>query len=414
MPTDTVSEQPSKTQITKKTAMRFIVMIGILSMFADMVYEGARSSTGPFLALLGAGAASVGLIAGLGEFLGYTLRMFTGIITDKTKQYWLMSYLGYAVNLLVVPCLALVNNWQMAAILIVLERVGKAIRMPARDAMVSHAGDTVGRGWGFGLHEALDQTGAVCGPLIIAITYYFRHFGKSPIVSYQSGFALLLIPAILALLTLTLAKIQFPKPQDLEVKVIKVQTKGFSKIYWIYFIAGAFIAAAYADFSLVAYHFQIKHIIDSNLIPVLYSAAMGIDALTALLFGFLYDKKGIIILVAATFISMFFPLFTFADHGLTFAVIGTILWGIGMASQESILKAAIGDVTSKDKRAYAFGLFNTGFGLFWFLGSAVIGFLYTKSIPAVIAFSISLQVIAVILFLVVAIKRKKELQQTIS
>ena len=140
----------------KNHALKFIILLGIVSLFADMTYEGARSITGPYLALLGASAAVVGFVAGFGELVGYALRLVSGYMADKTRRYWAMTIIGYAVNLLAVPLLALAGNWPMAAILLIAERMGKAIRTPPRDVMLSHAASQVGRGWGFGLHEAMD------------------------------------------------------------------------------------------------------------------------------------------------------------------------------------------------------------------------------------------------------------------
>ena len=174
--------------ISRPAAIKFVVLIGVVSLFSDFTYEGARSITGPFLAVLGASATAVGVIAGFGELIGYALRLASGYFADKTKKYWTLVFLGYGLNLLAVPLLALAGHWPIAAALIVAERMGKAIRTPARDVMLSCASDQIGRGWGFGLHQALDQTGAVLGPLAVAAVLYYKG-------GYETGFALLLIPA---------------------------------------------------------------------------------------------------------------------------------------------------------------------------------------------------------------------------
>jgi MFS family permease len=403
-------EGPARPPITVKAALRFLVLIGILSMFADMCYEGARGTYGPFMQLLGMSAATLGLVAGLGELLGYSLRFISGYITDRTKRYWLIAYVGYSLNLLVLPLLALAGNWYLAALILVLERVGKAIRIPARDAMVSYTGQALGRGWAFALHEALDQIGAVSGPLIISAAYLLRErAGVGPLPAYRIGFAILLVPALAALLTLTIARAQYPRPQDLEVKRISTSTKGLPVIYWIYFAAGALIAAGYADFPVIAFHFQKTGVIDSRTlpIPIMYSIAMGVDALAALFFGWLYDRLGVFICFIATLVSALFAPFAFATSGFSVALLGVIFWGIGMGCQESIMKAAIGDIVPKEKRASAYGVFSTGFGVAWFLGSAAIGLLYTRSIPALIAFSVGAQVVAAVLYLIVAVGKKR-------
>lgn len=147
----------------KITAYRFIVLMGIVSMFGDITYEGARSITGPYLAVLGASAGIIGLVSGIGEFVGYALRLVSGRFADRAKAYWPLTFIGYGL-ILSVPLLGLVGYWHLAVLLIILERMGKAIRTPARDAILSHATKQVGRGWGFALHEALDQVGAIVGP----------------------------------------------------------------------------------------------------------------------------------------------------------------------------------------------------------------------------------------------------------
>ncbi|HEX9371654.1 MAG TPA: MFS transporter, partial [Roseiflexaceae bacterium] len=238
--------EPRSLDLAKGTALRFVVLLGVVSLFADMTYEGARSITGPYLAVLGASATVVGIVAGFGELIGYGLRLVSGYLSDRTGRYWAITLVGYAVNMLAVPLLALAGNWEIAALLMIAERTGKAIRTPARDAMLSHATSEMGRGWGFGLHEAMDQIGAVLGPLIVAAVLYVRG-------DYQTGFALLLIPALLALGVLVAARLLYPHPRDLEVDVPAPATRGFPRVFWLYLAAVALIAAGYADFPLIAY-----------------------------------------------------------------------------------------------------------------------------------------------------------------
>lgn len=373
--------------ISKRTALKFIILLGIVSLFGDMTYEGARSITGPYLAVLGASATVVGVVAGFGELIGYGLRLVFGYLSDRTGQYWTITIVGYAINLLAVPLLALAGHWEVAALLMIAERMGKAIRTPARDAMLSHATYQTGHGWGFGLHEAMDQIGAVLGPLIVAAVLYAQG-------GYRVGFGMLLIPALLALATLVAARLLYPHPHELEIVTPDMQTKGFSKVFWLYLAAVALIAAGYADFPLIAYHFERAAVAPAPWIPTLYAAAMAVDALAALLFGRWFDQKGLIILALAALLSAFFaPLVFLGGFGLALA--GMLLWGIGMGAQESVMRAAIGVLVSPDKRGTAYGLLNSGYGLAWFLGSVLLGVLYDVSIPALIAFSIGTQLVAV-------------------
>jgi MFS family permease len=376
----------------KSNALRFIVLIGVVSLFADMTYEGARSITGPYLGSLGASATLIGIIAGLGELAGYGIRVVSGYLSDRTKGYWIITIIGYLINLLAVPALALAGRWDLAACLVIAERLGKGIRNPARDAMLSHAAQEVGRGWGFGLHEALDQIGAVSGPLIVAAVLFFKG-------SYRTGFALLLIPALMAISILLVARFLYPSPQDMEVTRQK-STGSFPGIFWIYLAGVGFIAAGYADYPLIAYHFSKGSLISQEWIPLFYAVAMGVDGLAAMIFGYLFDRIGFgILIVAAVLSTAFAPLVFFG--GFLPALFGVVLWGIGMGAQESVMRAAIANMTSSDRRGTAYGIFNTGYGLCWFIGSALMGYLYDVSIMYLVMFSVFIQLFSIPILLLV-------------
>jgi len=377
--------------ISKGAALKFVILLGVVSLFADTAYEGARSITGPYLAILGASGTIVGIVAGFGELIGYSLRLVSGYISDRTGEYWTITLLGYGINLLAVPLLALAGRWEIAALLIITERLGKAIRTPARDAMLSHATAKMGRGWGFGLHEAFDQIGAMLGPLIVAGVLYFKG-------GYQMSFGVLLVPALLALSVLAVARLLYPHPRAFEAGSVKLESKAFPKVFWLYLAAVALIAAGYVDFPLIAYHFKRVSIVSDDWIPIFYAIAMGVDALSALLFGRLFDRTGISILIAAALISSIFAPLVFLG-GFYFALLGMALWGVGMGAQESIMRAAIAGMVSMDRRGSAYGIFNTGYGIFWFLGSALMGILYDISIPSLIAFSVVAQLASVPLFI---------------
>jgi len=373
--------------ISKPSAIKFVVLIGVVSLFSDCTYEGARSITGPFLALLGASGTVVGIVAGFGELIGYALRLASGYFADKTRQYWIIVFLGYGLNLLAVPLLALAGHWEIAAVLMVAERMGKAIRTPARDVMLSCASDQIGRGWGFGLHEALDQIGAILGPLVVAAIFYSKG-------SYESGFALLLIPALIALSILFIAYRLYPNPHDLGSASVKIQSKGFPRAFWLYIIAVGCVAAGYADFPLVAYHFKKVASVPDSWIPIFYAVAMGVDAIAALVFGRLFDRLGLSVLIVAVLLSSLFAPLVFIG-GFHWALAGMALWGVGMGAQESIMRAAIADLVPTERLGFAFGLFNTGYGVFWFVGSALMGILYDISAHTLIVFSVASQLISV-------------------
>ena len=367
-----------------RNATRFIVLIGLTSLFADMTYEGSRSITGPFLGTLGATGALVATVAGVGELVGYGLRWASGVIADRTRRYWAITLFGYAVNLLAVPALALAGSWQWAAALIVLERTGKAIRTPARDAMLSHAGRQLGRtGWAFGLHEAMDQTGATLGPLVAAGVLWWRG-------DYRLAFAWLLVPALAALSVLVLARFRFPRPQDLEVNTATPLVPYGRRDLLHFFIATALIAAGYADFPLIAFHLAREHVMAPGVIPVLYALGNVMAGAAALWLGHAYDRRGLRVLGHATLVpALFAPLVML---GGTWAVVmGMVLWGIGFGAHDTLLRAAVADRVDTSQRASVLGAFNACYGVAWFAGSALLGLLYDVDPRWLVAMSLALQ-----------------------
>jgi MFS family permease len=383
--------------LTPGAALRFVVFLGVVSLLADMTYQGGRSITGPFLAQLGASATVVGVFAGFGELLGYGLRIVSGRLSDRAGNYWRMTTLGYLINLLAIPALALAGSWEMAVVLMMLERTGKAIRKPARDAMLAHATAGIGRGWGFGLHKAMDQTGALLGPLLMAAVIAYTGG------SYRTAFALLVAPALLALAVLLAARREYPRPSELEVKRVELDTTGTSRSYWIYLAASALVACGYADFPLIAYHFAKGDAMPPTWIPLLYALAMGTSAVAAPAAGWLFDRVGVVVIGASVLAAAFFAPLVFLG-GPLLAVAGMALWGVGMGVQESIVRAAVADLVPADRRAGAYGIFDTGFGVFWFAGSALMGALYDRSIPALVVFSVAAQLAALPLLAMVAAK----------
>jgi MFS family permease len=380
----------SKKRMRSK-GLKFVLLIGVVSFFADFTYEGARSITGPYLAILGASATLVGFIAGLGELLGYGLRLVSGRLSERTGEFWPITIFGYVVQMSAVPLLALAPNWRIAGLLIVMERIGKAIRNPPRDVMLSHAAKQMGYGWGFGLHEALDQFGALFGPLVVAAVLATRG-------NYRSAFALLLVPAVMTLILLVIARWLYPRPEDMEVSVPNVHAEGLPRVFWIYLAGAALVAAGFADFSLIAYHFQKASVIPGTWIPVFYSVAMGVSGVGSLLFGRLFDRVGLWILVPLTAISAASAPLVFLG-GFWLALTGSALWGLGMGVHESIIPAAVATMVPPERRPSAYGIFTAAYGVFWFIGSVVIGRLYDVSIAALIGFSVIAQVIAIPIFL---------------
>jgi len=375
----------------KRNAYRFIILLGIVSLFADMTYEGAHSITGPYLSLLGASATVVGVVSGLGELVGYGIRLLSGYFADRTRRYWLITFFGYGLNLLAVPLLALAGHWEMAALLIILERLGKAIRTPPRDAMLSHAARGVGRGWGFALHEAMDQIGALTGPLLISLVLYLQG-------GYRQGFALLLAPALIALTVLFLARMQYPDPAVLELPSEDEKEAGrgqkFPPAFWLYIVFTVLSIAGYAHFQLISYHLKAQAVVPDVQIPVFFALAMGVDALFALLIGRVFDKIGLLSLAAVPLLTLPIPFLVFG-RGFFQVLAGMVLWGAVMGMQETIMRAAIAEMVPSERRGFAYGIFNTAYGGSWFLGSVIMGAFYDISIQYIILFSVILEVLSI-------------------
>ncbi|MGH6986026.1 MAG: MFS transporter [Caulobacteraceae bacterium] len=379
----------------RRIALRFVLLIGVLSFFADFTYEGSRSILGPYLGMLGASATVVGVVTGLGELAGYGLRFVSGRWADASRAYWPITIFGYLVQMMAVPALALTGAWPAAAVLIVLERVGKAIRNPPRDTMLSYAGQEAGGvGWAFGLHEALDQLGAMVGPLAIAAVLARRG-------DFHLAFAALAIPAAINLVFVGAARLLYPRPQELGPEPSADSGQALPRVYWVYLAGAGLAAMGFADYPLIAYHFARAHVVTGPYIAVFYAVAMGVSGAGSLLFGRLFDRFGFSVLIALTVISALFAPLVFLG-GFWVALVGAAIWGLGMGVHESIIPAAVTPMAPGGKRAGAFGLFTAGYGAFWFVGSGLIGFLYDRSIPEVIAFCVVAELAATPFFIWVA------------
>jgi predicted MFS family arabinose efflux permease len=382
------------TDFDKRTGLLFILAFGVVSFFADMAYEGMRSSTGPFMALLGASGTVVGFVAGAGELFGYVLRVFSGRFAEKTRAYWPVTLAGYVLQMAVIPLLGLSGNWQMAAVIIVLERTGKALRNPTANFMMSRAGEHIGQGWAFGLQEAMDQAGALAGPLIVALV--LAHHG-----SYAQAFFWLAIPAMLTLISVFAVALRFPYAGHIVAPQPHLSFT-LPRAYWLYAASSALVAFGFADYPLIAYHFKQAGLVSDAAIPILYAMAMGTEGIGALLFGVIFDRRGFAIfptaILAAALVT---PLCFLGGHDL--AIVGAGLWGFALGAQNAILFAGIAKIVPQHARARAYGFFSGIFGIAWFAGSAVMGLLYDRSLTALVLVSL-LAEIAALLPLLMAIR----------
>lgn len=389
-------------------ALLFIMLFGIVSLFSDMTHEGASSIRGAYLALLGASAGTIGFISGLGELIGYSLRYVFGRIADKTKKYWSMTILGYVLDVLAVPALALVgeHGWIFACGLLVIQRMGKAIKKPAKDTIMSFAASQEGAGKIFGIQEVLDQIGAFAGPVLLYLVMLFKTEGTTFEI-YSFCFAVLAIPGFITLILLLLTKHKFPNPENFEPDPKEYVAFKMKKEF-VFYIAGiSFFAFGFVDYSLIIMHVpnsfarlssnlvETSNFINTGTLPLLYAGAMLVDAVAALFFGLMYDKKGVRALIYSTIISSPAAACIFGTDSVGMLLLGIALWGVGMGAQESILKAAVSTMVPKISRATGYGIFEFSFGVFWFFGSWLLGVLYDVNITAMIAVSVLAQLAAI-------------------
>ena len=382
-------------------AFAFIFLMGIVSLFSDMTHEGARSILGEYLNLTGASAASIGFVSGFGELCGYSLRILSGFIADKTKKYWTLVIAGYSLQVLAIPALALVpqNGWIIACGLVVLERVGKAIKKPAKNTLVSFAASEVGTGKGFAYQEFLDQLGAFLGPVILFVIAAVK--GTSNLFdTYRVCFTILGIPALITIGMVIFSKIKYPHPEMFEKQKAEETEFRFKKSFVFYMIAICLFAFGFADFTLITLHVAKMHVFPDSTLSLLYAGAMAIDAFSALFFGWLFDKIGLKALILSNLISAFFSCFIFTTDSRFLIMLGILLWGIGMGAQESIMKAAVSKIIPSAMRSTGFGIFETGFGIAWFLGSWLLGALYDINPLYLVIISMVSQLLAIIFYLV--------------
>ena len=402
-------------------AMAFILLFGVVSLFSDMTHEGASSIRGAYLSLLGASAATIGFVSGLGELVGYSMRYVFGKLTDKTKQYWPMTILGYVLDIIAVTALALVgeHGWVWACLLLIVQRMGKAIKKPAKDTIMSFAATQEGVGKSFGIQEVLDQLGAFLGPVLLYLVILGKTEGDT-FRLYSFCFAVLAIPGAITLILLLVTKHKFPNPEQFEPEPKEFVPFRMKKEFVLYIAGISLFAFGFIDYSIVVMHIsrtftelapglaETSSLITTGSLPLLYAGAMLVDAVAALVFGFLFDRYGVKVLVLSTLLSAPFPILVFGGESIPTVLLGIALWGVGMGAQESILKAAVASMVPKTSRATGYGIFECAFGAAWFLGSWLLGLLYETSLPVMIAVSVLAQLAAIPLYLLSGRERATE------
>lgn len=362
-------------------ARKFVILLGWVSLFADLCYEGMRSAIGPYLALLGASATQVGAVAGTGELVGYTLRYWSGKLVDRTHAYWAITIAGYATNLVAVPLLALTGSWPAVAALVALERFGKAVRSPAKSTLTSFAATDLGAGKAFAISEAMDQVGGLSGPLAVAGILAWRGETAS---GFAWAFVLLGVPAVATLLVLLRARRLYPDPRALEEEPASDAPAALGPSYRLYLIGVALVAIGLADWPLISFHLERTGVVGAAWLPVAYAAAMALDGLVSLTAGLSFDRArkrgGTGAGVVALFVvvgAAYAPLAFGATAAMPWlAIAGIALWSIARAATESIGKALIAAIVPRGQRGRAYGVYFLVYGGAWWAGSLLLGALY--------------------------------------
>ena len=387
------------------SAWRFVTVFGTVSLLADFVYEGARSITGPLLASLGATGLVVGVVTGIGEAAALGLRLVSGPLTDRTRRFWAWTIAGYALTVITVPVLGIAGTLWVACALVIAERIGKAVRSPAKDTLLSHAAHVTGRGRGFAVHEALDQIGAVIGPLTVAGVLALTGDDYGP------ALGILALPGVAALALLVWLRLRVPDPAGYEPEPdpsrtphpasdlpdIQHQRRApLPRAFWVYCSFTATTMVGFATFGVLSFHMVTRGVLPAAAVPLIYAAAMAADAAVALVSGWAYDRIGAKTLAALPFLSALIPVVAFTDN-VALVVAGALLWGAAVGIQESTLRAVVADLVAPPRRATAYGIFAAGLGAATAVGGALTGWLYDTSIPALITTVAAIQIAAIAL-----------------
>jgi MFS family permease len=391
--------------VNRVSALRFVVLFGVVSALGDFVYEGARSVIGPFLGHFGASAATVGVVTGVGEAVALVPRLFTGRYADRRGRPWPQTIAGYALTMACVPLLALSNGLALSAVLYNGERFGKAVRSPSRDIMLAHASAAMGRGKAFGLHEAMDQSGALVGPLVVAAVLAAGG-------GYHWAFGVLAVPGAVALLVLARLRSAAPEPREFEpsaglsdAKKLRLDTH-LPAQFWLYSAFTALTMLGFATWAVLAYHLAVRHVVPASVIPVIYAGAMGAAALAALAFGRVYDRAGLRGLLVLPVLAAVVPALSFSTS-VAAVVIGAIVWGAAMGVHESTMRAAVTDLVPAERRGAGYGMFTAIYGLAWLAGAAGIGVLYGHGRTTVVDTVAVVQAAALVLLLPVLRSRTR-------
>lgn len=381
--------------VMRRKLLAAFVALGFVSLFADTTYEGARSVAGAYLNFLAAPAIAAGILA-LGELLSYLMRLVGGVMAQRAssgRSYWALVYAGYATNL-AIPFVAFAAGWPAALALFFVERLGKGLRAPARDVILAEVSEGIGRGKGFGIHELMDQIGAVAGPAIVGASIAFQ--GEAG-AGYRFSFMVLSAPALLALLALAYAHSRYPQPQAVSVRREKGMGR-LGKVFWIYLAGSSAMRAGLLYWGFIAYYLEdlaSAGVLASAEIPGLYLIAMAVDAAIAFPIGVIYDRYGFSSILLAPLASIPIPLLLFALNVRPSVYLAAALLGLAMGAGETVMRAAVADLASAETRALAYGVYSSSFGASLFAGSMASALLYQAgNVEAIMALSVALEAVA--------------------
>jgi MFS family permease len=388
---------------SRKNAYLGILLLGIVSLMGDVVYEGSRGIVPSYLEFLGATALIVGLVGGLGDFLGYAARLVSGFLADTTRAYWFFIFLGYGL-IVSIPLLGLSLGLEIAVILVLLERFGKAFRSPSRDTVLSIISKDVGAGKAFGIHELLDQIGAVLGPLMVTFLMLSTD-------NYNFTFSFLFLPFLMLLVVLAYTYRRIgSKAIAIEPKKIEGK-KELARPFYIYTFAVLLNSVGLIPYTLILYKASgILQPTQQWIVPLIYLLIQGVDAPMALIAGYAYDKFGIGVLVMPFLLSFFPPLLTMVGAELSTLIAAAIVFGLVLGTQESIYRAAVSELTPISSRGTAYGIFNTAYGVGFLISGVLYGLLIELKLPFIAAvFYVSVtQVAATALLLYIRSKLKTQ------
>jgi MFS family permease len=379
-------------RITRKTAYTAILVMGIVSMLGDIVYESGRGIAPDYLLFLGASALMVGVVSGAGEFIGYAMRLVSGGLADRTRAYWFFIFVGYGL-ILAIPLMGFTTSFELVMLLLVLERLGKALRAPSRDAVVSIVSKGIGSGKAFGLHEAIDQIGAIVGPLIIGGVMFYT------LNNYSISFKFLLVPYALMLVAMAHTYSRIGKTVNIETKNTASSKGSLNKSFWLYSGAILFNAVGLIPVALILFKGSsiVQPLGENWIVPFLYVVVQLVDAPMALVSGVFFDRIGVKVLVVP-FVLSIFPAFLILYGGLVGVVAACIVYGLVLGMQESIYRAAVVNLAPLSIRGYAYGIFNVALGIGTLFSGAVFGFFIDQgySVLVMTGFALIMQVGALV------------------